>query len=125
MEKIIKKASAKAGSSLVKYGVKTVEQSVSQGIKLMLVPVPIAGMMATGMAISATHNTSKSIMSLLAKHPVITFSLGLAAGYIIHKYRKAIIEAATGVTEKGKEFVLQQKENLADVLSETREAGEA
>jgi hypothetical protein len=68
---------------------------------------------------------AKNIMSILAKHPVITFSIGLAAGYLVHKYRKEIIEAASGVTEKGKEFVLQQKENLADVLAETREAGEA
>ncbi len=63
-------------------------------------------------------------MSLLAKHPVVTFGLGLAAGFLVHKYRKEIIEAAAGATEKGKEFVLQQRENLADVIAETREAGE-
>ena len=62
--------------------------------------------------------------SILAKHPVITFSLGLMAGYFIHKYRKEIIEAATGLSDKGKDFVLQQKENLADVLAETQETGE-
>ena len=60
-------------------------------------------------------------MSLLAKHPVITFSLGLAAGYFIHKYRKEIIEAANNASEKGRDFVLQQKENLADVIAETRD----
>ncbi len=65
-------------------------------------------------------------MSLLARHPVITFSLGLAAGYFIHKYRKEIIEAATDATEKGKEFVLRQKESLADLIAETQEVvGEA
>ena len=64
-------------------------------------------------------------MSLFARHPVITFSLGVAAGYFIHKYRKEIIEAATDATEKSKEFVLQQKESLADILAETKEAGEA
>lgn len=64
-------------------------------------------------------------MSLLAKHPVITFSLGVAAGYFIHKYRKEIIEAATDASEKGKDFVLQQRENLADVLAEAKESGEA
>jgi len=64
-------------------------------------------------------------MSLLARHPVITFSLGVAAGYFIHKYRKEIIGAANDATENAKEFVLQQRENLADVLAETKEAGEA
>jgi len=64
-------------------------------------------------------------MSLLSRHPVITFTLGLAAGYFIHKYRKEIIEAANEAAEKGKDFVLQQKENLADAIAETQESGES
>ncbi len=64
-------------------------------------------------------------MSLLAKHPVVTFGLGVAAGYFIHKYRKEIIGAANEAAEKGKDFVLQQRENLADVLAEAKESGEA
>jgi hypothetical protein len=64
-------------------------------------------------------------MSILAKHPVIIFSLGFAAGFIIHKYRKEIIDAGNAVTEKSKEFVLQQKENLGDILAECREGGAA
>jgi len=63
-------------------------------------------------------------MSILARHPVITFSLGLAAGYMIHKYRKEIIDAGNAATEKSKEFVLQQKENLGDILAETQDSGE-
>ncbi|MFM8330659.1 MAG: hypothetical protein ACKN9T_03125 [Candidatus Methylumidiphilus sp.] len=62
-------------------------------------------------------------MSILAKHPVITFSLGLAAGFFIHKYRKEIIQAASELSEKGKDFVLEQKENLADIIAETQETG--
>jgi len=64
-------------------------------------------------------------MSLFAKHPVITFGLGVTAGYFIHKYRKEIIEAANDAAEKSKEFVLQQRESLADVLAEAKESGEA
>ena len=64
-------------------------------------------------------------MSLLSRHPVITFTLGLAAGYFIHKYRKEIIAAAAEATEKGKDFILQQKENLADAIAETQETGES
>ncbi len=64
-------------------------------------------------------------MSLFAKYPVVTFGLGLAAGFFVHKYRKEIIEAASGVTEKGRQFVLQQRENLADIIAETREGQEA
>jgi hypothetical protein len=66
----------------------------------------------------------KIIMSLLARHPIITFSLGVAAGYLIHKYRKEIIDAGNAATEKSKEFVLHQKENLGDILAETKEGDE-
>jgi hypothetical protein len=61
-------------------------------------------------------------MSLFARHPVITFSLGVAAGFLIHKYRKEIIDAANNAAEKGRDFVLEQKENLADVIAETQES---
>ncbi len=130
MVDVIKRASTEAGSSLMKSGAQTVKRSMFAGVKQMMARVPAAGMMATGMAtgvaVSATkNNRSQGIMSLFAKHPVITFGLGLTAGFFIHKYRKEIIAAATGVTEKGKDFVLQQKENLADIIAETKEAGEA
>jgi hypothetical protein len=64
-------------------------------------------------------------MSLFARHPVITFSLGVAAGFFIHKYRKEIIAAANAASEKGRDFVLEQRENLADVIAETQEVDEA
>lgn len=64
-------------------------------------------------------------MSILAKHPIITFSLGVAAGFLIHKYRKEIIEAGNAATEKSREFVLHQKENIGDILAEGRDGGEA
>jgi hypothetical protein len=63
-------------------------------------------------------------MSIFSRHPVITFGLGLAAGYFIHKYRKEIIDAANQAGEQGRDFVLRQKENLADIIAETREVGE-
>jgi len=64
-------------------------------------------------------------MSILAKHPIITFSLGVAAGFLIHKYRKEIIEAGNAATEKSREFVLQQRDNIGDILAEGRDGGEA
>ena len=63
-------------------------------------------------------------MSILARYPLVTFSLGVAAGYFIHKYRKEIIEASQAATEKSKEFVLHQKENLGDILAEAKDTGE-
>lgn len=63
-------------------------------------------------------------MSSLAKHPLIVFGLGVAAGVLIHKYRKEIIATATRVSEQGKDFVLQQRENLEDLVAECHECEE-
>jgi hypothetical protein len=61
-------------------------------------------------------------MSNIAKHPVLVFGLGIAAGYLVYKYRKEIIASTTKVVDAGKDFVLQQKENLEDIVAETQEA---
>lgn len=63
-------------------------------------------------------------MSILAKHPVLVFGLGVAAGYYAHKHRKDIIDSATRLTEKGKDFVLNQKENLEDLVAECQESAD-
>lgn len=60
-------------------------------------------------------------MSILAKHPIVVFGLGVATGYFVHKYRKEIIDSATQLTEKGKDFVLNQKENLEDLVADYKE----
>ena len=64
-------------------------------------------------------------MSLLARYPVITFGLGVATGYFVHKYRKEIINAANDAAKKSRELVLQQRETLADVLAENKDAGDS
>ncbi len=63
-------------------------------------------------------------MSILAKHPLLVFGLGVAAGFYAHKYRKEIIESATLATGKGKDFVLHQKENLEDLVAECKECAD-
>lgn len=86
-----------------------------------------SGAAAVGLATAAaaaTPKTGKNFMSILAKHPVLVFGLGMAAGYLAHKYRKEIIDSATRVTEKGKDFVLHQKENLEDLVAECKECAD-
>jgi hypothetical protein len=74
-------------------------------------------------AVFTTLHTGEKIMNKLAKHPVLVFGLGIAAGYLVYKYRKDIISSATKVVDTGKDFVLQQKENLEDIVAETKEDG--
>ena len=60
-------------------------------------------------------------MGNVAKHPVLVFGLGLIAGYMVYKYRKEIVSSTTKVVDAGKDFVLQQKENLEDLVAENKE----
>ncbi len=82
------------------------------------------GAAMAGGAMAATTKSGSSFMSILAKHPLLVFGLGVAAGYFAHKYRKEIIATAVQATEKGKDFVLHQKENLEDLVAECHECEE-
>ena len=84
----------------------------------------MAGMAKGAAAVAASRKTSGGIMSILSKHPVLVFGLGLAAGYYIHKYRKEIVSNATRLGEQGKDFVLHQKENLEDLVAECKECAD-
>jgi len=76
----------------------------------------VAGTLAT-----ATVNTGGKLMSKVVKHPALVFGLGIVAGYFVYKYRKEIISSATKTIDAGKDFVLQQKENLEDIVAEAKE----
>lgn len=75
-----------------------------------------------GAVMSAGAQSGKSLMSKLTKHPLLILGIGIAAGYYAHKYRKEIISSVNSAGEKGKDFVLQQKENLEDMVAETKES---
>ncbi|WP_246628516.1 hypothetical protein [Methylomagnum ishizawai] len=77
--------------------------------------------MAGGAVAATTTQSGSSFMSILAKHPLVVFGLGVAAGYFAHKYRKEIIATALQASEKSKDFVLHQKENLEDLVAECHE----
>ena len=74
-----------------------------------------------GSIASAVVYSGSKIMSVAVKNPVVVFGLGLVSGFLIHKYRKDIIASTTKVVDAGKDFVLQQKENLEDLVAETKE----
>lgn len=76
---------------------------------------------ATGIAAATQTTTRNSFMSILSRHPLLVFSLGVATGYFAYKYRKEIIASATRATELGKDFVMHQKENLEDLVAECTE----
>jgi hypothetical protein len=108
------------GGMMMGSGMDKMMEQCAEMMDAMAVPAAVA----TGAAATASSTTGKSIMSRLAKHPWIVFGAGLAVGYLIHKYRKEIIETANRATEKGKDFVLQQRENLEDIVAGSKEAAD-
>lgn len=79
---------------------------------------------AKGVASAAGAHTGRQIVKNLGKHPIVLIGMGFVAGYLVHKHRKAIISSTNKVVGKSKDFVLQQKENLEDLVAETQEPGE-
>jgi hypothetical protein len=84
----------------------------------------VATGVTTAVAASTIIQTGKGVMSKLARHPLVMFSLGIAAGYFAHKYRKEIISITSKTAEQSKDFVLRQKENLGDMIAEAMEGSE-
>ncbi len=74
-----------------------------------------------GSIASAVVYSGSKVMSIAVKNPIVVFGLGLVSGFLIHKYRKDIIASTTRVVDASKDFVLQQKENLEDLVAETKE----
>ena len=84
----------------------------------------VSSTLIKGAVMSAGAQTGKSIMSKIVKHPLLLVGIGMVAGYYAHKHRKDIIGSVNSATGKGKDFVLQQKENLEDLVAESKESQE-
>lgn len=48
----------------------------------------VANGIIKGSMTSATIHSGRRLMSNVTKHPVLVFGLGVAAGYLVYKYRK-------------------------------------
>jgi len=79
---------------------------------------------ATAVVATAIVESGQSIVKTLAKQPVLLFSLGIVLGYFTHKHRKEIISITTHTAEQGKDFIVQQKNHLSEMLSDIHGRGE-
>jgi hypothetical protein len=89
----------------------------SMGSSMMGHPVAQGAMMAaTGFA------AGRGLLGAsLLRNPLVLLAAGVAAGYLLHKYEKEIVAAVAKATGMGKDFVLEQKENLSDLVAEAQE----
>ena len=91
---------------------------MGNGMGMMGGPVAQGAMMAaTGFA------AGKGLLggTALLRNPLVLLAAGAAAGYLLFKYEKEIILALSKATGMGKDFALQQKENLEDLMAEAKE----
>lgn len=79
---------------------------------------------AAGAAAVAAPAVKHTLIGRLVRNPWVLFGAGLAVGYLVHKYRQEIIDSAVRAGEKGKDFVLQQRENLEDLVASGKEAAD-
>lgn len=80
---------------------------------------PMAGgaMLAAG-----SYAAGKGLLGGLLRNPLVFVAAGLAAGYLLHKYEKEIVQAVAQATGMGRDLMLHQKENLDDLIAETQSA---
>lgn len=78
---------------------------------------------ATGAMMAATgYVAGRSLLGgVLLRNPLVLLAAGVVAGYYIHKHQDEIMLALSKASGMGKDFVLQQKENLADLMEEAKE----
>jgi hypothetical protein len=91
---------------------------MGNGMSMMGSPMAQGAMMAaTGFA------AGKGLLggASLLRNPLVLLAAGAAAGYLLFKYEKEIILALSKATGMGKDFALQQKENLDDLMAEAQE----
>lgn len=78
-----------------------------------------------GAVMAVGYVAGKSLFGRLLGHPVVMLGAGIAIGYLGFKYRKEITAAVAKANDLGRDMVLNAKENLADLVEESREAEEA
>ncbi len=87
----------------------------------------MGGPLAKGAAVAATgFAAGRGLLGVsLLRNPLTLLAVGvaggIAAGFLLHKYEKEIIEGLSKATGMGKDFALQQKENLNDLMAEAQE----
>ncbi len=100
---------------------KQMPHMMSQAGHMMTKPVATGAMMAaTGFA------AGKGLIgTALLRNPLALLAVGaaggIAAGFLLFKYQKEIVDGLSKATGMGKDFALHQKENLNDLMAEAKD----
>lgn len=97
---------------------KRMPHMMSQAGHVMSKPVTTGAMMA-----GAGFAAGKGLLGgALLRNPLTLLAVGaaggIAAGFLLFKYQKEIVDGLSKATGMGKDFALHQKENLNDLMAE-------
>lgn len=92
--------------------------------QMMNHPMASGAMMAAG-GYAAGKGLLGAAGTGLLRNPLVLLAAGLTAGYLLHKYEKEIVQAVAQATGMGRDFMLNQKENLDDLIAESQAGGAA
>jgi hypothetical protein len=96
-------------------------EMMKQGAGMMSHPVAKGAMVAaTGYAA-----TRALVGQGLLRNPLLLLAGGIAGGiaigYLLHKHEKEVVLAVSKAISMGKDFVMQQRENLDDLVAEAKD----
>ncbi len=77
----------------------------------------IADKVMTAVVATTIVQSGRGVAGALAKNPWLMFGLGLATGYLAHKYRKEIIILSAHTAEHSQDFLHRQKQGLQKWLN--------
>ncbi len=101
---------------------KQMPQMMGQGMSMMNHPAA-KGAMMVGSGLAAGHALFGP--PAILRNPLLFLAAGVAGGvavgYLLHKHEKEVVAALTKLTGMGKDFALQQRENLDDLIAEAQE----
>lgn len=86
--------------------------NMAQMGQMMAHPMAGGAMLAAG-----GYAAGKGLLGGLLRTPLVFAAAGVAAGYLLFKYEKEIIEVVSNATGMGKDFILHQRENLDDLIA--------
>jgi hypothetical protein len=80
--------------------------------QMMSHPMTSGAMLAAG-----GFAAGKGLLGGMLRTPLVFLAAGVAAGYVLFKYEKEIIEVVSKASGMGKDFILHQRENLDDLIA--------
>lgn len=104
--------------------IKQMPHLMTSGASQMLPRPAVPGAMLAGAGFAAGRG-------LLLRNPLLLLAAGvaggIAAGFLLARYQKEIVDGVGKLGGMGRDFALHQKENLADLMAEAEEklAGDA